>query len=574
MLADTLGVDPESTLKTLFRTRLALAAEGWGQIDRGIVVLAAPEGRTPQQSVQLIAGPEPYPVKKEDGGVLVIRTAKGLWIAASKNAIVLSQITGEGSLFDETVSLLAGKNITPLTRSRNFVRQVAGLPAPRHGCGYWHDPTLETTTSPSTAPATAPAFEWSKFWPSLESGALGVYIRSHQVEFVIRDAARGEYVYRPRVVLDRIFSLPQSTLAAWAIALDVPEAFDAAIAAQFPSGLERWLDELRNQGDLDALREQVLGRVGPRCIAVLGCDFDSPQRLPQAALLIESVDAPQVAEALRAIIAQIAAEVGEDKIALHQSEHLGAVIHELRLRANPDPATGTLASLIAENMAPSFAAAGGWLILATSPDHVRQLIDTAGGVAPSLRDVIALEETAVQMRRAVGLALVQPAFSLGTIRYWEYLLEQRRRGARSQARLGVDIRNDAPPGQVVIASVDEGGPAAGLLMPEDVILGCNGTLLAMASPADHLRNLIFESGGGPVTLRVARSGDLIEVTVTPIGAGPAGAASELKALLDLIRPIERIAGELAIAIYSVERPPRGSGHAQLVIKFDPQAAAP
>jgi hypothetical protein len=375
-------------------------------------------------------------------------------------------------------------------------------------------------------------------------------------------------------MLDRIFSLPQSTLAAWATSLDVHEAFDAAIEKEFPPGIEHWLETLRTRGDVDALRERVLSRIGPRCIAVLGCDFDSPQRLPQVALLIESVDAPQVAEALREIAAQIATQTEESGIALNQSDHLGAVIHELRLSAKSDPATGTLAALIAENMSPSFAAAGGWLIVASSPDHVRQLIDAAGGLAPALSDVISLEDTAVQMRRAVGLALVQPAFSLGTIRYWDYLLEQRASGARSQVRLGVDVHNDAPPGQVVVASVDTNGPAAGLLMDEDVILGCNGVLLNMESPAAHLRDLLYDSRGKPVSLRLARSGELIEVLVPPAMDAPTGAAPELKALLDLIRPIEQIAGELAIAIYSVERPPRGASHAQLVIKFEPQAAAP
>jgi S1-C subfamily serine protease len=63
-----------------------------------------------------------------------------------------------------------------------------------------------------------------------------------------------------------------------------------------------------------------------------------------------------------------------------------------------------------------------------------------------------------------------------------------------------------------ILDVDSTGPAAGLLRDDDVLIAVDGLLITTAEAGDRLANL---EPGRPVTLRVRRAGNDLQVRVTP-----------------------------------------------------------
>ena len=91
-------------------------------------------------------------------------------------------------------------------------------------------------------------------------------------------------------------------------------------------------------------------------------------------------------------------------------------------------------------------------------------------------------------------------------------------GANREAdatRLGIELSDNGEFGLVEVAAVAPSTPAEGRMQPGDRILGVDGRLLEMASPAEDLQEWWEEaSPGSSHTLRVLRGESVLELEVT------------------------------------------------------------
>lgn len=81
----------------------------------------------------------------------------------------------------------------------------------------------------------------------------------------------------------------------------------------------------------------------------------------------------------------------------------------------------------------------------------------------------------------------------------------------------VGLRVDSREGAVVVATVVEGSPAAGQVLPEDQLLAVDG--VAVGGDLDRARALMAGAPGEPVTLQVLRGEQTLELVLVRAAAG-------------------------------------------------------
>jgi hypothetical protein len=567
LLADAIGGRSENAVLRLFRGQVAAAAPDWLHLSDGILVIA----NTDAKALRNLVGSDALETAPLLGKVKVVQTRSGLWLATRDGYLVLARERGPGGLFNGAIDLLNGSGTAPLSSRDDFKSRLQNLPGPRDGFAFWSG--LEHIEPPAE----------EGWWPPRTAGALNLLVENQQLSAVLHAATTRTPAdpLPPRIVLDRLVKLPQTTLAAYATSLDVRAAFDWIYSLNPPEELRPLWDRIESSLDADKFEAEVVANLGPRCVVFAAANADREDFAPQAGLLIESLDSSAVVDALFGLTERLAATLNEGlpegrRIRVETADYLDTETLTLTWPRTPDAgAPYTLADLLVEHIRPTVASVDGWLVVATSPELVQQIVDARRGFAPHLGDVVKLSAHAPELRRAVRAAVIQPALAQGALRMWDSLLRARRREAAGRARVAVSFKPDDVPGQVIVADVASNGPSAEKLAPGDGIVACNGVILNLSHADRHLQRILASAAPtSPLRLRVRRGESMFDVEIPPLTEDLQSQPTVLSALLARVAPLERISAQVAVAVYAVERPGRDSYYSRLKLDFVAGARKP
>ncbi len=534
-----LGMTLPEAIQGLFGRHVALAAPSYHELAEGVVLAQAPDAEFIQQLIAKNKAKKQLSIAKVPCYLL----AEGLSLAVKDTVVVLGQRPGKTGLFWRTVALLGGKKAQALAGTPSFVTQAAQLPAGGQGLLY-----LDLTSSEANPPAGkgrgSDAQRLSQpFWSSLRRVAVGLYQRDEGVDLEIRGLLDRPVVRGglKDVSLESISRLPKSTLLVWSQTADLAGMYRQVMANRDPqqAALRLNLEVVRALLDPVDLEKDFLEKLGPQVMLVCGYEHADERRsngsydLPLVAMMIESRDAKEATVVLERLAerflgwmkVQFTRAKRSLDLSLARTTYRGTVIYRIPL--------GNLlgrnsACPYIETMELCWAGAGGWLIVATHPDHIRQLIDAQQ--APTHETLVSTAAFAsVNQRRGVSsLLLARPADTANVLQSWidycsihaphvfEPLWWKRMmvRRAGRRVELGIIIKQGAEPGRVVVGDpVLPEMPAAGRLKPGDKICAVDGMTLSEDHPEDDLRDFVAMRKGRGVVLRVERAGKLLDVRI-------------------------------------------------------------
>jgi len=560
-----LGMTPETALADLFGYRVALAAPSWDRLGDAVIVSRLRRG----DALDPILGPKRAVPTEQRGEVRVYRTQSGIFVATDGRWAAFTRSGGPDSFFSEVVDLLAKNDAKRLSDSSQFRDLVGNLSNGYVGCAFLSR-SGDATRSVS---ALLPAF-----------GGLAVAMYTHgdRLDFEVR-AALDEAVNQPRqsiVDMNRVGMLPSSTLLAWATSVDLLGGYQKLIERARESS-SRYLDILHQVLEPEAMERDVLGKLGPRQIVVWDRVRGKAGAL-QLAVLIESTDAAGVARTLADGLARLDLSNGIITSTTHlETEILTVELPGLR----PSSAGSGLVSALLADFRPSFAALDDWLVMATGPEQIQQMVSASEGWIPSLGSMSELKADRWRMAHdAVLLAVARPALTSSVVadlrnQDGSHSLLASKSGSQPrsighvhQRLLGIGISRDEGTGAVVVARVQAHQPAVGILHVGDHIIGVDGRLLSLEDPVADLRNRIDEcNDAGGLKLRVRRDNRLLDVRV-PIPQAIAPAATSRKSAAEALKQLEAVSRTVSYAVYSVVRSREDRFHARISLRLVPSTS--
>ena len=566
LVGRNLGVTPEVALTEIFGQRVAVAAPSWQRLADAVIVARLKGPR----SLDPVIGPRRAVPRKARGPVRIYRTITGLWVATDGRVAAFSRDGKAGSLFSGVVELLSGRSTKSLSSRAGFAEHVGRLSRGYAGCLYF-------------ASLAEQGGALAEVLPAFGSAAVGMYVRGDRLDFEVRATLDEPRPATPQPIVDlrRLERLPDSTLLAWATSVDLPAAY-RELADGEPDGLAgRYLGRFQAVLDLEAVERDVLAKLGPRVILVWDrlrgrCD------VPQLAVMLESSEPKQVARALAdgfARVARALRRTADAGASVANIQHLETEIHSVSLAGLlPAGVRGSVASRLVSAMEPSFAALDGWVVAATSPAQIRQIVDAYEGWIPALGSMDELRVDRWRMGHdATVLAVAQPAMAAAVAARWEaaegstsrspmsQVYGSQPRGVRRvrQQMLGIGVRKGPVPGEAVVARVRAKTPARGKLRVGDRILGVDGRLLSLTDPVRDVRRRIAECADPTrLTLRVRRGDQVLDVLVPIPDAIPATPPPS-PAPAHALRQLQSLGRAMSYAVYSVARSEPDQFHARI-----------
>lgn len=388
---------------------------------------------------------------------------------------------------------------------------------------------------------------WRQLIPAEQAG-LTVRRRGDAIDVLLqgkRAAAVGQPSVPDPTALEDMMVLPRTTALALSVS-DVPTA-----AGGFGGDL------LRSLAPLIGVFGGGSGDGGRRFVVVWDQPMGRAGSVPAMAVMVRGVDddawSSQVDGALHAIApavvgAVLSPEATEPAEARFEvSTHLSAAITTARVEVGDGPG---------EAVGFSWTIWRGWLIAATTREHIERIVEARLGLVPRVASIANARAALSFGSNPSGLAFMQPSVISDVFSAWAVELKSGRStllsrmlehgsGSGAEAggdRLGIGMQVSPEPGAVVVARVYPGGAADGRLEEGDRILALNGELLQLEGANAHLRRLWRDRPeGGLSTFRVLRSGTLVDVAFPPpasrIDGAPLDPANALLALAALGRGI-------------------------------------
>ncbi|NOX58687.1 MAG: hypothetical protein GXP29_07495 [Planctomycetes bacterium] len=561
LLAQMLGVDSNAATREILNERIAIVAPDWPRLEQGIIII---EGYN-RRLLPLVVGRGRTKAGENINDISAFRTKSGLWVAVTKDTLILAQQAGKNSYFRRSIELLGGSSKASLARDAEFRSSVGALPKSSRAFVYWKHRALRDVGQNGAATDAS-------VWSSWDSGVIGFQGRENLLEmthvgFVSSNGARQ---YRPRVRFDRVCRLPQSTLASWSTSVDWRATRSEKESESTPVSPLEFLRIFAGENE-QSVPDEVVENLGLRCTVILGADLAGKNLSPRIAMMVEAADSHAVIAALNRVNGFT--KPGDppsqtDTESDHENAKEASQVHTInRLAGRESPGGDTISALITDELKPSYAAIDGWVILSTSPDHVREIIDADRGVSPRLEDVLPMHAHSIRTKGAVGLVMVQPSFLHGILQFWEGQMANRVRKKKDTSQLGISVQKDSSAGQVVIVDVDSSGLANGLLHAGDRILACNGVLLEMQSPNDHLKRLLAADKSGAL-LRVLSGTAVRDVRVEFAVADRAHEPSRIEQLLGHVDPFRELVLNSSLALVVTDRPKNGLTQTQLAIELE------
>jgi hypothetical protein len=611
-LAAALGIDnPVAVRGEVFGRRAALALPSWANLDEG-VLLAVPENIAPLEAVLEKRGRKPETIGKARQYKL---DKLDHWLATDGRVVLLGQRREGRSLYDHAVALLAGEATDSLATDPAFQTEVAPLntgaqrammyfsstPAPATQPTATQ-PTASapattqpagTTTAPSTQGIQDPIARMTKrwlptTWPRLVKGAVGASVEDRLIRLDIHgqlNQAAPPHLQDANVAV--LETLPATTLAAWAQAVDYPAYYRAFIRGS-PTLLTLYLTYIdsRLKAAGSSLGAGLLERLGQDTIVLFGVIPEAEQtapvgyELPALGVIVPVDDRASVASAMDVVGGSIAALLPlagvrpkdqPNATALTKADYNGTTIcavpvGELFKRQTTCPYLHTLRL--------SWAVTDHDLILSTHDDHIRQIVRARAGQAPQLGPRLASAGKLNHLPpSADGVLLAQPAAIAAMFESWIAYAEARnpevlkpewwqaRQEERlAQANLGFAL-GKSEPGQITVRNTLPGWPAHGRLEPGDRIVAVDGQPLAQGDAKASLRMAIVNRrDAGRITLSVIRKGTTMDVEIpipdVPQAFDPIGA----------IRQINELLKPFAAASYTVWAAPPDRFNARVMLR--------
>ncbi|MFQ5413301.1 MAG: hypothetical protein ACE5E6_02470 [Phycisphaerae bacterium] len=326
---------------------------------------------------------------------------------------------------------------------------------------------------------------------------------------------------------------------------------------------------------------------GPPMIVVWGQTLADRRSVPQVAVMVQCADALAVrrraerfAQSLLTVIGAIDAREAAAYPVLTRSTHLGTDITHVPIgryaARSPFPLVRQL-----EGAEPSFAAVGDWCVFAFSAEHIRRIIDARLGLFPTLGAVPDVGALCDAKRSYETLLVLQPALASRVLARWCADYEQGTAplldpawwdhaaggGASPLGNIGIGIQQPPEPGVAVVARVDAGTPADGVLHVGDRIIGVDGRLLALnrADVDFHSRLANSDARPGP-TLRVVRGAAAMNIVlpVPDVGRRSDGAGVTP---VDALREIASLGRGIRFASFAVDRRDADTYAGRLSLRF-------
>ena len=601
-LAAALGFDPATARRDLFGRQAAIALPSWADVARG-VLLAVPDSLAPIETrlearvgkPEIIGAAHQYRLDNQNH-----------YLATNGRVLLFGQRAGEHSFYERAVRLLAGTDGKSLADNKAYMTELDMLgPRPRRALLYFAPvavlpsirPSAATRPSPTTRPATSPAVpttlpatrpttqsvtrpttqsatqparrtpqRWlPSTWPTLVRGVVAAEVEGRTMVLDIR--GRLDQPAPPHLQdanIEMLNTLPDTTLAAWAQAIDYRSQYQA-VNTGVPTLLTLYTEyiNVRMKTKGTSIEDGLIARLGRDTIVMLGVipadrqsvkvGYDMP-----AIGAIVPVDGPaEVAPVL-----DQAAELLAGVLSLAG----GQTPLKESLQVRKVPFDGTTISVMelseffkAQTRCPfmhtlelSWALTDRDLIISSHSDHIRQVLLARAGRLPTLGERLTMVGRPNGIPKdADGVLLAQPAAIAAMFDNWISYLEknhpevlqqqwwqklQQQQGSR--VRMGFAMRNDrSHPGSVHVLRTIPGWPAHGRLQADDRILAVDGQALEAADAVTSLKKMIAgRKTAGLVTFTVERKGQLIDVPLAlpdePKAFDPVGAIRQIGRLLN------------------------------------------
>lgn len=570
-LLQALGIKTDREAETLLAHHLAIAAPSWSKLSEGILVV-----RLQGQDTLLEDVFQPDSADTIDGRdrVIVYRTRGTLSAATNGDILVVSARRATASLYDQATKLMLGRPVPRLSDLPEFRGALETLPSTRDGLIYLARESLDAAERVGL--------------PAMTSGVASIRFHADRVDVQIAATARQApptSSTEAAAQLQQLRQLPQTTVGAWCTSVDVDALFSRVLAVPLAGDSAAYLESLTAVLDAAQVHRDLVKNLGPGAVVAWDQDVGRTTGFPRLALLLEAKDpaaatADAVADAAQVVVDWFDLQHRDHGGPhLSRSSYLGSTVHEIVI-----PWTAPAAPSETRNLHLAFTATAERFVLSTSADQVRNILDASIGLAPRLGDLPDWQLLNLQGQALETVAVAQPAFASqildewladphGWMRTW---LGDARSGvspASGPPRVGIGTKPGTEPGTVLIARVYPGTRAAGLLLPDDQILGINGGLLGLTDAVADLRaGVSVPPKNGVWSFRVRRGDDLLDVDVpaspaVEVSAGPADPAEALRQLQELCSSVEFVA---VTATHSA--PDRVS--ASLVLRFNTREPPP
>ena len=542
VIASFIGVRGSVDIDTLMSSEAAFVARSWSQIGSALwLVRISDEAMLAQwfpRNRRLEVG--------KDGAARIFRTRSGVTVCRRNSIVAIARRTGTGSLFNQTMHLMAGRGNDSLEASTAFQDLMAYLPVRHLTMAY-----LATSAEPA-----ANQVKTSGLWPAIDRAVVGIYEGQGRIDVAIRASLasprRKHGLARPAI--RRLLLLPQTTLMASATSMDFDRIYEATTEKPQPGSIEGYLALMAAIAGPSDLGIEERARFGPHIVLAWGQDLREGRSTPQLAAIIECANgravrdrAIQIAEKMIQLVQALDPPKTREALTIRETRHLGIPIMHLPLRSYAEKSKLPIIRLLA-NIEPAWTIWRGWLIVALSRDHIERILEAQGGLLPTLArapDVQALRK--LPYDRSM-LMVVQAALATDVLEQWlaahkngsPSLLDPLWWRGQQRPQLGIGMQVAGERGVVVVARVYPNTAAAGRLKPGDRIHGIDGRLLSLTSPNADLRKRWVESTAQPgPTLRVQRHGLAIDLVLpkrmegallSNIRVNPADAVRELASL--------------------------------------------
>lgn len=531
VLGEKLGLRNPKAARLLFTGRLALAADGWNQIGDAILLAEPPDPAALETELQAHRIPETANAK-----VRRYRLEGDHELSCDGRTVVVGRRTNAAGLFLRTFALWTNDRRVTLANVVDFRERITALPT---------DSQIVFYSGQGTAvPATRPGANVSFFWPEVRSLAVGVVMNGHAV--TVETSAKLAAESPPKDAdppIHALLHVPASTLVAWTRPIRYAEEF-RRIDASYPDGAIRfYLDVLQTGLPPGTLESRLLNHLVGDSILMVGLHAwkaspgGSPEPsllLPVAALAVETDDP----DAVSGVLAHI--EQNLLRLLNLQPPKSGPLTISETPLAPSGPAIrslplGQFFSIYTEceflsSLEISWTVADRWLVIATHPEMVRQIVEVRRGAGQPV-PVDGFHQALARVKTTRGIPqmalIARPGAAAKMIDSWEVFIKAhhpemlkpdwwqrlRRRQLANGVQLGIVPRPTTQPG-VLVGRTLPGWPAYERLRPDDQILAVDGREVDARRPLASLRELMANrQKADAVTLRIRRSGQEITVQV-------------------------------------------------------------
>jgi hypothetical protein len=539
-----LGMSLADATKNLFGRQAALAAPSYDELAEGVVLARAPSGDFIADLLKKNQATQQPPI----GGVPCYLLREGLSLAVKDTVVILGGRGRKSRLFERSVELLGGQKAPALIDAPSFGQQASSLLDRGAGVVYLDLPADDGGAS--NPPGTGVKQTRSQsFWSTFRRLVVGIEERGQGLDLEVQGLLELPVVRGglKDVSLEAVGGLPESTLLVWAQTMDLAENYRQIMASRGPEqrSLRFNLEVIKALLEPIDLEKDFLEKLGPQVMLVCGHEPASDAKtggsydMPLVAVMVESRDV----EATSAVLHRLAERfLGWMKVQFARAKrtldlnvvettYKNTTIYRIRLESLF--AQTSLCPYL-QTLELCWGGVDGWLVIATHPDYIRQIID-ARRLDPGRRFAGTSAFEAVRGRTDVSSLILARPIEAGRMLqswidysskvsphvfkplWWERMMVRR---AGRRVELGIIIKEGAEPGRVVVGNpVLPEMPAAGRLKPNDKICAVDGRALSEDRPEDDLRDFIAMRRGPSVVLRIERDGKLLDVRI-PLSPPP------------------------------------------------------